>query len=82
VGDKEREPFQQSFNGFLNVDFQGSRVTSDGGFPLIREFDERLNRGGTRSDVAQTAENRCNGGHVRLPYMRRNGQNGNPGSRP
>ena len=34
MGEKENKPFQLSFNGLLKVDFQGSRVTSDGG--LIR----------------------------------------------
>jgi hypothetical protein len=36
------KPFQLSFNGYLKVDFQESRVTSDGGLVLIRELDERL----------------------------------------
>jgi hypothetical protein len=42
VGEKEREPFQFTFNGFLKVEFQGSRVTSDAGLLLVRELDERL----------------------------------------
>jgi len=42
MGEKENQPFQLSFNGFLKVDFQGSRVTSDGGLVLVRELDERL----------------------------------------
>ena len=43
---KEREkPFQPTFNGLLKVDFQGSRVTSDGGLILVRELDERLGLG-------------------------------------
>jgi DDE family transposase len=42
VGDKESEPFQFTFNGFLKVAFQGSSVTSDAGLILIRELDERL----------------------------------------
>ena len=45
MGDKVQEPFQLSFNGFLKVDFQGSRVTSDGGLLLVRELDERLGLG-------------------------------------
>ena len=45
MGDKEQRAFQLSFNGFLKVDFQGSRVTSDGGLLLIRELDERLGLG-------------------------------------
>ena len=45
MGEKENKPFQLTFNGFLKVDFQGSRVTSDGGLILIRELDERLGLG-------------------------------------
>ena len=32
MGEKQNEPFQLSFNASLKVDFQGSRVTSDGRF--------------------------------------------------
>ena len=32
----------ESFNRFLRVGFQGSRVTSNGGLILVRELDERL----------------------------------------
>jgi hypothetical protein len=42
VGEKQNQPFQLSFNASLKVDFQGSRVTSDGGLILVREMDERL----------------------------------------
>ena len=45
MGGKENKPFQLSFNGLLKVDFQGSRVTSDGGLILVRELDERLGLG-------------------------------------
>ena len=31
-------PFQLSFNPSLKVDFQGSRVTSDGGLLLVRDW--------------------------------------------
>jgi hypothetical protein len=58
VGEKQNLPFQLSFNASLKVDFQESRVTSDGGLILIRELDERL--GGTSSrakDAAYTLSN-------------------------
>jgi len=42
VGELQQEPFQLTFNGFLKVAFQGSRVTSDAGLVLVRELDERL----------------------------------------
>ena len=45
MGEKESEPFQFTFNGFLKVAFQGSRVTSDAGLILVRELDERLGLG-------------------------------------
>ena len=45
MGEKQNEPFQLSFNASLKVDFQGSRVTSDGGLILVRELDERLDVG-------------------------------------
>ncbi len=42
VGETQDRPFQLSFNSSLKVDFQGARVTSDGGLVLVRELDERL----------------------------------------
>ncbi len=45
MGEKQNQPFQLSFNASLKVDFQGSRVTSDGGLILVREPDERLGFG-------------------------------------
>ena len=45
MGEEQNRPFQLSFNASLKVDFQGSRVTSDGGLILVRELDERLGFG-------------------------------------
>ena len=45
MDEKQNQPFQLSFNISLKVDFQGSRVTSDGGLILVRELDERLGLG-------------------------------------
>ncbi len=45
VGESQNQPFQLPFNVCLKVDFQGSRVTSDGGLILVRELDERLGFG-------------------------------------
>jgi hypothetical protein len=42
VGETEKQPLQLSFNPALKVNFQGSRVKSDGGLVLVRELDERL----------------------------------------
>ncbi len=45
MGEGQQQGFQLSFNRFLRVGFQGSRVTSDGGLILVRELDERLGFG-------------------------------------
>lgn len=45
MGEIQNRPFQLSFNSSLKADFQGSRVTSDGGLLLVRELDERLGLG-------------------------------------
>src|SRR5215467_9106451 len=45
MGETQNQPFQLSFNASLKIDFQGSRVTSDGGLILVRELDERLGFG-------------------------------------
>jgi len=42
VDEKQNQPFQLSFHASLNGDFQGSRVTLEGGLVLVRELDERL----------------------------------------
>src|SRR6266851_2120742 len=42
MGETGKRPFQLSFNSSLRVEFQGARVTSDGGLILVRELDERL----------------------------------------
>ena len=45
MGDGGKRALQLSFNRFLRVGFQGSRVTSNGGLILVRELDERLRFG-------------------------------------
>jgi hypothetical protein len=45
MGEAQEEPFQLSFNGWLQIEFQGAWVTSDGGLLLVRELDERLGLG-------------------------------------
>jgi Transposase DDE domain group 1 len=45
VGETQEQDFELSFNSQLRVNFQGSRVTSDGGLLVVRELDERLGLG-------------------------------------
>ncbi len=42
MGEGKSGSFQLSFNSSLRVDFQGARVTCDGGLILVRELVERL----------------------------------------
>jgi Transposase DDE domain group 1 len=63
VGEKQNQPFQLSFNASLKVDFQGSRVTSDGGLILVRELDERLGFG----ELIEQHLNDPRGANTRLP---------------
>ena len=40
MGETKNQAFPLCFNKSLRVDFQGSRVTSDGGLILVRELEE------------------------------------------
>ena len=64
MGERQNGPFQLSFNSSLKVDFQGSRVTSDGGLILVRELDERLGFGDL---VAQHLTHSRRGKNTQLP---------------
>src|SRR5712692_5525696 len=64
VGESQNQPFQLSFNRFLRVDFQGSRVTSDGGLLLVRELDERL---GLSALIAENIRDDRRGKNTQLP---------------
>ena len=66
MGDKQNQPFQLCFNASLKVDFQGSRVTSDGGLILVRELDERLGLGEL---IAQHLTDSRRGKNTELPLM-------------
>jgi len=64
MGEKQNQPFQLSFNASLKIDFQGSRVTSDGGLILVRELDERLGFGDL---IAQHLTDSRRGKNTRFP---------------
>jgi hypothetical protein len=64
MGEKQNQPFQLSFNASLKIDFQGSRVTSDGGLIVVRELDERL---GLRELIAQHLTDSRRGKNTQLP---------------
>ena len=84
MGEVPNQPFQLSFNPTLKVEFQGSRVTSDGGLILVRELDERLGFGdliaqhltdeartpSSRSPISSGNRSTVGGGRSGLPAPR------------
>jgi len=64
MGEKQNGLFQLSFNASLKVDFQESRVTSDGGIILVRELDERLGMGDL---IAEHLSDQRHGKNTQLP---------------
>ena len=64
MGETQNQPFQLSFNSCLKVDFQGSRVTSDGGLLLVRELDERL---GLSALIVKNLKDDRRGKNTQLP---------------
>src|ERR1022692_962652 len=64
MGEKQNQSFQLSFNTSLRVDFQGSRVTSNGGLLLVRELDERL---GLSALIAENIMDDRRGKNTQLP---------------
>jgi hypothetical protein len=41
-GESQNEVIRPDFNRAILIDFQGAQVTSDPGFILLREFDDRF----------------------------------------
>ncbi len=41
-GERERETIHPEFDSSIMIDFQGAKITSDTGFLLLREIDERF----------------------------------------
>ena len=75
MGEIQTQPFQLSFNASLRIDFQGSRVTSDGGLILVRELDER--RGFGELIEEHLADSR-RGKNTQFPFTDSAGRDGNP----
>ena len=65
MGEGQKQGFQLSFNRFLRIAFQGSRVTSDGGLILVRKLDERLGFGELIEQ--HLTDSRAN--NARLPFV-------------
>jgi hypothetical protein len=52
VGDKHRRTIRPEFDRSISIDFHGAKITSDTGFLLIREMDQRFDiLGGAESMI-------------------------------
>jgi hypothetical protein len=52
VGDKRRGTIRPDFDRSIHIDFQGAKITSDTGFLVMREVDQRFNiLGGAESQI-------------------------------
>ncbi len=80
MGEKQNQPIQLSFNASWQVDFQGSRVTSDGGLILVRELDERLGLEKLIEEHLSDSRQGLNKQFTLADLLRQSvyGQNGNP----
>ena len=65
MGESPKQPFQLSFNPSLKIDFQGSRVTSEGGLMLVRELDGRP---GFRELIQQHLTDSRRGKNTQFPF--------------
>jgi hypothetical protein len=45
VGETQKETIRPDFDKSISIDFQGAKITSDSGFLLLREVDERYDQG-------------------------------------
>ena len=43
VGEKKTGTIKPDFNGSISIDIQGAKITSDTGFLVMREIDQRFN---------------------------------------
>lgn len=43
VGDKQKETLRPGFDRSISIDFEGAKITTDTGFLVMREVDQRFN---------------------------------------
>jgi len=52
-GESRKEVVRPDFNRAIRIDFQGAQITSDTGFLLVREIDERFSIIGPMGDCLE-----------------------------
>jgi len=66
-GESQREAIRPDFNRTIMIDFQGATISSDTGFILLRELDERFKIIGPMKDCLEDLRSPA---HTRMPWSR------------
>jgi len=69
-GEKERETIRPEFDRSIMIDFQGAKMTSDTGFLLLREIDERFGILGPIESELEDTRSWVHTNHTQLQMVR------------
>jgi hypothetical protein len=69
-GEKERETIRPEFDRSIMIDFQGAKITSDTGFLLMREIDERFGILGPIESELEDTRSWVHSNHAQLLMVR------------
>ena len=70
-GEEQRETIRPEFNPAIMIDFQGAKITSDTGFLLLREIDDRFGILGPIGSELEDSRSWVHGKHTQLQMTRR-----------
>jgi hypothetical protein len=70
VGDKKKGTIKPEFDRSISIDFRGARITSDTGFLLLREIDQRFNILGAAASQIDDARSPRHTDHSLLQLLR------------
>ncbi len=69
-GEKERETIRPEFDRSIMIGFQGAKITSDTGFLLLREIDERFGILGPVKSELEDTRSWVHSNHTQLQMVR------------
>ena len=69
-GEEQRETIRPEFNPAIMIDFQGAKITSDTGFLLLREIDERFGILGPIESELEDTRSWVHSKHTQLQMVR------------
>jgi len=69
-GEEQRETIRPEFNPAIMIDFQDAKITSDTGFLLLREMDERFGILGPIGSEPEDARSWVHSKHSHLQVVR------------